>query len=147
MEFITRGFLKFVGSSYNNYNSGPGTQNNNNATNQYVNYGDHTGPGVVVNSPGHGPLWEAIADVGASHTAEQQYDRGSCLEGTRIELLGRIHRWRQAEGEPLCWLTGTAGVGKTAIAMTVAKACEEEGALVSSFFFFRLDNAIRGTAH
>ncbi|KAL0067535.1 hypothetical protein AAF712_005526 [Marasmius tenuissimus] len=30
-------------------------------------------------------------------------------------------------------------VGKTAIAMSAAKACEEEGLLVSSFFFFRSD--------
>ncbi|KAJ8095436.1 hypothetical protein PM082_023206 [Marasmius tenuissimus] len=37
------------------------------------------------------------------------------------------------------FVTGAAGVGKTAIAMTVAEACEEEDALVSSFFFFRSD--------
>ncbi|KAJ8080517.1 hypothetical protein PM082_017350 [Marasmius tenuissimus] len=35
-------------------------------------------------------------------------------------------------------LSGTAGVGKTAIAMTVAQACEEDG-LGASFFFFRSD--------
>ncbi|KAG7086913.1 hypothetical protein E1B28_002829 [Marasmius oreades] len=33
------------------------------------------------------PLWEAIADVGASHNSEQQVDRGRCLPGTRETVL------------------------------------------------------------
>ncbi|KAK1217365.1 hypothetical protein PQX77_019964 [Marasmius sp. AFHP31] len=90
----------------------------------------------------HKTLWEAVADVGASHTAEQQYERGECLEGTRVELRRIIHEWGQAggQGSPLCWLAGAAGVGKTAIAMSVAKALQQEGRLVSSFFFFRSDS-------
>ncbi|KAL0057011.1 hypothetical protein AAF712_016370, partial [Marasmius tenuissimus] len=89
----------------------------------------------------HKTLWDKIAGVGASHTAEQQYERGECLEDTRVELRKIIHEWAQARGEgsPLFWLTGAAGVGKTAIAMSVAKELEKEGALVSSFFFFRSD--------
>ncbi|KAJ8080341.1 hypothetical protein PM082_017174 [Marasmius tenuissimus] len=89
----------------------------------------------------HKTLWDAVAGVGATHTAEQQYERGECLEGTRVELREMIGEWGRAreQGSPLFWLTGTAGVGKTAIAMSAAKACEEEGLLVSSFFFFRSD--------
>ncbi|KAK1229239.1 hypothetical protein PQX77_007714 [Marasmius sp. AFHP31] len=90
----------------------------------------------------HRNLWDAIAGVGASHTAEEQYKRGECLPGTREEVLRRIiWEWIMAgrPGRPISWLTGTAGVGKTAIAMTIAKACEQEGLLVSSFFFFRPD--------
>ncbi|KAL0062418.1 hypothetical protein AAF712_010697 [Marasmius tenuissimus] len=120
-------------------NDGPGAQNNNN------------GPGtqnVFVNSFNKGAshphrnLWDAIAGVGASHNAEQQYERGECLPGTRKEVLWRIfEEWIRAgaQGCPISWLTGTAGVGKTAIAMTLAKACEREGLLASSFFFFRSD--------
>ncbi|KAK1233385.1 hypothetical protein PQX77_003458 [Marasmius sp. AFHP31] len=117
-----------------------------------INYGRdqnvHTGTGDlnvnnsvqnVVSNP-HEALWREVAAVGASHTSEQQYTRGSCLKGTREEALGDIHTWR-VSGEPslpICWLLGKAGVGKSVIAMTVAKACEEDG-LVASFFFFRSD--------
>ncbi|KAK1221353.1 hypothetical protein PQX77_015840 [Marasmius sp. AFHP31] len=90
----------------------------------------------------HRNLWDAIAGVGASHNAEQQYERGECLPGTREEVLRRIiWEWIMTggQGRPISWLTGTAGVGKTAIAMTLAKACEQEGLLASSFFFFRSD--------
>ncbi|KAK1234985.1 hypothetical protein PQX77_001798, partial [Marasmius sp. AFHP31] len=71
----------------------------------------------------------------------QQYERGECLPGTREKVIGNIWEWILSKGKelPICWLSGTAGVGKTAIAMTVAKAVEEEGRLVCSFFFFRSD--------
>ncbi|KAK1231692.1 hypothetical protein PQX77_005178 [Marasmius sp. AFHP31] len=85
-------------------------------------------------------LYDAVAGVGASHTSKQQFARGKCLEGTRRAALEEIHEWRLSSDptRPLCWLSGTAGVGKTAIAMTVAQACEKDG-LVASFFFFRSD--------
>ncbi|KAL0063377.1 hypothetical protein AAF712_009686, partial [Marasmius tenuissimus] len=86
-------------------------------------------------------LSDAVAGVGASHNAEQQYDRGECLPGTREKVLRIIREWILAKGNelPICWLSGTAGVGKTAIAITIAKGCEREDRLVSSFFFFRSD--------
>ncbi|KAK1221871.1 hypothetical protein PQX77_015310 [Marasmius sp. AFHP31] len=86
-------------------------------------------------------LRNKIADVGASHEARQQYTRGSCLEKTRQGALGNIRDWRSKKDQehPIYWLSGAAGVGKSAIAITVAKACEAEGTLVSSFFFFRSD--------
>ncbi|KAJ8073550.1 hypothetical protein PM082_011826 [Marasmius tenuissimus] len=128
--------------------AGPGQQNN--AITQNISYG---GGQMIVGevnnfmknfdttgSKPHKSLWDAIAGVGASHKAEQQFSRGECLEGTRVKALGMIHGWRSAKHQPLplCWLSGPAGVGKTAIAMTVAKSAEENG-LVTSFFFFRSD--------
>ncbi|KAG7100059.1 hypothetical protein E1B28_001844 [Marasmius oreades] len=85
-------------------------------------------------------LWEAIKDVGASHNSEQQADRGSCLAGTREAVLDLIRQWRVSgcQSSPVCWLSGAAGVGKSAIALTVAEECEKDG-LVASFFFFRSD--------
>ncbi|KAL0072849.1 hypothetical protein AAF712_000612 [Marasmius tenuissimus] len=85
-------------------------------------------------------LRRTVAAAGASHTAEQQYTRGSCLKGTREEAIEDIHTWRTSgdPSRPICWLFGKAGVGKSAIATTIAKACEEDG-LVASFFFFRSD--------
>ncbi|KAK1218930.1 hypothetical protein PQX77_018372 [Marasmius sp. AFHP31] len=88
----------------------------------------------------HKALWRSVAAVGASHTSEQQYSRGLCLKGTRKAALGDIHTWRVSGDSslPICWLVGKAGVGRSAIAMTVAKACEKDG-LVASFFFYRPD--------
>ncbi|KAJ8095509.1 hypothetical protein PM082_023279 [Marasmius tenuissimus] len=126
-----------------NRHNGSGTQNNYNANSQNVSHGRDQ-INLVFNTSGPNPyknLWSAIAGVGASHTAEQQYERGECLEGTRVELRRMIHGWGRAggEGSPLRWLTGAAGVGKTAIAISAAKDFQQEGALVSSFFFFRSD--------
>ncbi|KAL0570342.1 hypothetical protein V5O48_011622 [Marasmius crinis-equi] len=87
-------------------------------------------------------LWEEIKGVGASHRAEQQYARGECLEGTREEVLADIHGWRISRSgafPPILWLSGAAGIGKTSIAMSIAKSCEDDG-LVCSFFFFRTDS-------
>ncbi|KAJ8095405.1 hypothetical protein PM082_023175 [Marasmius tenuissimus] len=139
----------------NRHQTGPSSRNISCGRDQNVNYGgDQVIGGETYNVSGdyvrhcnasgpnpHKTLWDKVAGVGASHTAEQQYERGECLEDTRVELRKIIHEWAQARGEgsPLFWLTGAAGVGKTAIAMSVAKELEKEGALVSSFFFFRSD--------
>ncbi|KAK1216587.1 hypothetical protein PQX77_020779 [Marasmius sp. AFHP31] len=124
-----------------NYQSGSGLQNNNNAAGtqnvSFVNnFNTTVDPPLRLKT-----LWDAVAGIGASHDAEQQYSRGECLPGTREKVIGNIWEWIRSKGKelPICWLSGTAGVGKTAIAMTVAKAVEEEGRLVCSFFFFRSD--------
>ncbi|KAJ8082816.1 hypothetical protein PM082_008672 [Marasmius tenuissimus] len=86
-------------------------------------------------------LSNAIAGVGASHKAEHQFDRGQCLPGTREEALRSVYDWGSSNDQtsPVCWLSGPAGVGKSAIALTVAESYEIEGRLASSFFFFRSD--------
>ncbi|KAK1223414.1 hypothetical protein PQX77_013715 [Marasmius sp. AFHP31] len=133
-----------------NYNThtGSGHQNNNNAGTQNIHYGDHiVGEEVkfvnhynaTARNP-HKSLWDAIAGVGASHKAEQQFSRGECLPGTRETALEMVYDWRTAKRQPLpmCWLSGAAGVGKSAIAMSVARSAENDG-LVATFFFFRSD--------
>ncbi|KAJ8088928.1 hypothetical protein PM082_014175 [Marasmius tenuissimus] len=122
-----------------NQQTGSGFQNNNTATGtQNINFINSFNSAA---SHPHKTLWNSVAGIGASHTAEQQYERGECLKGTRRRTLKMIHDWRRGKGgdEPICLLSGAAGVGKSAIAMTVAKSCEEKGVLVSSFFFFRSD--------
>ncbi|KAJ8085044.1 hypothetical protein PM082_003822 [Marasmius tenuissimus] len=86
-------------------------------------------------------LLNAIAGVGASHKAEHQFDRGQCLPGTREEALRSVYDWGSSNDQtsPVCWLSGPAGVGKSAVALTVAESYEIEGRLASSFFFFRSD--------
>ncbi|KAK1224528.1 hypothetical protein PQX77_012564 [Marasmius sp. AFHP31] len=87
-------------------------------------------------------LLNAIAGVGASHKAEHQFERGQCLPGTRKEAIRSIYDWASSNDQscPICWLSGPAGVGKSAIALTVAESYEIEGRLASSFFFFRSDS-------
>ncbi|KAJ8076252.1 hypothetical protein PM082_000671 [Marasmius tenuissimus] len=128
--------------STQNTNSGRGTQINNNAAHQNVNYGE----GQVNNFNTTLPeplkrLWDAIAGVGASHKAEHQFARGACLEGTRKAVLEILREWGLIEDQllPICWLSGAAGVGKSSIALSIAKLYEGKGVLVSSFFFFRSD--------
>ncbi|KAJ8091666.1 hypothetical protein PM082_020901 [Marasmius tenuissimus] len=88
----------------------------------------------------HQALWNVVASVGASHDSEHQSRQGGCIKGTREVLLRIIYDWILGKVElPIFWLSGTVGTGKSAIAMTVAKRCEEEVRLVSSFFFSRND--------
>ncbi|KAG7094222.1 hypothetical protein E1B28_007829 [Marasmius oreades] len=89
----------------------------------------------------HKTLWDAIAGVGASYNSALQFDRGNCLPGTQKAVLRDIHEWSisGSDSPPICWLSGTAGVGKSAIALTVAKSCAENNRLAASFFFFRSD--------
>ncbi|KAK1215194.1 hypothetical protein PQX77_022211 [Marasmius sp. AFHP31] len=136
-----------------NTNTGLGSQNNNNHSGTQNNhYGDGrigqvSGGEVNLHFNTKGPkgfkrLSKAIAGVGASHKAEHQFSRGECLEGTRETACTAIHDWASAkepEALPICWLSGAAGVGKSAIALTIAKSLEDLGLLASSFFFFRSD--------
>src|ERR1700719_2121054 len=83
-----------------------------------------------------------------------------CLGGTREEVLDELYQWishgvehLSQEGiltssDHLCvmgtrqifWINGVAGSGKTIIAYTAAKFCEEKRMLAASFFCSR-DNA------
>lgn len=45
------------------------------------------------------------------------------------------------------WMYGPAGIGKTAIAQTVAKICAERERLASAFFFFRSDEGRNSAKH
>ncbi|KAK1215313.1 hypothetical protein PQX77_022082 [Marasmius sp. AFHP31] len=118
-----------------NVNNGPGPFVVNNAGRDVVNHYQTT----IHNPPGN--IWGMLSGIGASHKDEHQFGRGNCLPGTRTKALDKIHDWWSArqQDHPICWLSGAAGVGKSAIAMTVAQACEAEESLVSSFFFFRSD--------
>ncbi|KAK1215954.1 hypothetical protein PQX77_021424 [Marasmius sp. AFHP31] len=128
-----------MSTSIQNYQSSSGLQNNNNAAGTQ-NISVVNSFNTAVSHP-FKTLVDAVAGVGASHNAEQQHSRGECLPETREEVIRIIWEWILAKGKelPICWLSGTAGVGKTAIAITIAKKCEREGRLVSSFFFFRSD--------
>lgn len=44
------------------------------------------------------------------------------------------------DGLPICWLSGPAGSGKSAIAQSIAEKCKFENKLAASFFFSRGDS-------
>jgi hypothetical protein len=62
----------------------------------------------------------------------------TCLPKTRVDILKRITRWADGEGEQcIFWLNGLAGTGKSTIAHTAARDYFERGRLAASFLFSR----------
>jgi hypothetical protein len=88
-----------------------------------------------------------VAVKGAQYNSRERQPHPKCLQGTRVDLLKYIHGFLDdTEGNQLVWLHGTAGVGKSAVAFTVAermrglKVAEEtnvEKRLAGTFFFSR----------
>ncbi|KAH0826316.1 hypothetical protein J3R83DRAFT_5262 [Lanmaoa asiatica] len=64
----------------------------------------------------------------------------ACLPGTRFELLARLTEWVDSPNcdQHICWLSGLAGSGKSAVAQTVAdRYAAGQHRLAASFFFSR----------
>ncbi|KAG1741347.1 hypothetical protein EDB19DRAFT_1609691, partial [Suillus lakei] len=84
---------------------------------------------------------------GAQYNSRERQPHLKCLKGTREDLLKYIHGLLDdPKKSQLIWLHGTAGVGKSAVAFTVAermrnlKVTEEtnvEKRLAGTFFFSR----------
>jgi hypothetical protein len=61
-----------------------------------------------------------------------------CMTGTRREVIGHIIGWIDGHSDqPICWLYGAAGSGKSAISKTVAELCAGVNRLRASFFSIR----------
>ncbi|KAK7028071.1 hypothetical protein VNI00_015022 [Paramarasmius palmivorus] len=87
-------------------------------------------------------LWNEIANVGARHDSGARFPPPQCHEGTRTKIQESIIDWAKSnnpETKPLCWLSGPAGAGKSAIAQTIAEKTSK-GSLIASFFFWRGDS-------
>ncbi|KAG2744708.1 hypothetical protein P692DRAFT_201116541 [Suillus brevipes Sb2] len=94
--------------------------------------------------------WERLSQVavkGAEYDSRERRPHPKCLQGTRVDLLKYIHRsLDDREKSRLIWLHGTAGVGKSAVAFTVAETMRDmkvtedtrvEKRLAGTFFFSR----------
>ncbi|KAG7085482.1 hypothetical protein E1B28_003045 [Marasmius oreades] len=94
----------------------------------------------TVVSNGYRSLWDAIAGVGASHNSQLRFPPPRCHPKTREGVIDVLLEWIDSGSRdlPVCWLSGTAGVGKSAIAQTISEIHERDR-LVASFFFFRQD--------
>ncbi|KAL3475918.1 hypothetical protein BJX99DRAFT_258996 [Aspergillus californicus] len=88
----------------------------------------------------------------AAFNGYEEGPKSRCLKGTQLEILHKIQAWSEdPASEPLLWLQGMAGTGKSTIARTVASAFHErlsltthhplpdEVCLGASFFFSRTD--------
>ncbi|KAJ7797423.1 hypothetical protein B0H14DRAFT_57688, partial [Mycena olivaceomarginata] len=60
----------------------------------------------------------------------------ACLQGTRVELLGRIRNWALHSAERTLLLYGAAGTGKSAIVHTIARDLHLENLALVPFFAF-----------
>ena len=78
-----------------------------------------------------------MAGAASFDSYERQHDSG-CLPGTRIEILQKIDEWADGSSDqPIFWLSGFAGTGKSTIAHTVASRYSQKHRLAASFFFSR----------
>ncbi|KAJ7593660.1 hypothetical protein C8J56DRAFT_419023 [Mycena floridula] len=74
----------------------------------------------------------------AYNSYEREREKASvCAPRTRTKVLKQLNQWAQGHGEPVCWLSGPAGAGKSTIAHTVAQQCDENHCLAFSYFFSR----------
>ncbi|KAL8725458.1 MAG: hypothetical protein Q9166_007352 [cf. Caloplaca sp. 2 TL-2023] len=69
-----------------------------------------------------------------------------CIENTRVELLQRLHEWSVDHKQPLFWLSGMAGTGKSTIARTLAHRFKSEKILGGNFFFSRASGEANNAA-
>jgi len=104
-----------------------------------------------------GGAWQRLSQVavsGAEYDSAERLPHPKCLPGTRLKLLDHSYGFLDdTEKSQIVWVHGTAGVGKSALAFTVAermrnlKTDEEkdnEKRLAGTFFFSR-GNANRST--
>ncbi|KAF9030628.1 hypothetical protein BJ165DRAFT_1330548, partial [Panaeolus papilionaceus] len=65
-----------------------------------------------------------------------------CHPETRKALLQMLEDWARAleeDDNPICWLYGPGGIGKTAVAKSLGDLCTKAGTLAASFFFWKTD--------
>jgi hypothetical protein len=92
-------------------------------------------------------ILQKIISKNALHDGGARYPPPRCHPGTREKLLKTITDWINDPDTPfpVMWLYGPAGVGKSAIAQTIAEKCDHDKKLAASFFFLR-ESEDRGTA-
>jgi hypothetical protein len=76
---------------------------------------------------------------GAAHDSSARSPPPRCHPGTRLKLIARITAWFNGQGqqELVLWLTGPAGVGKSAVVQTFAEYLVKLKLLGASVFFSR----------
>ncbi|PPQ66803.1 hypothetical protein CVT26_009650 [Gymnopilus dilepis] len=75
----------------------------------------------------------------ARHDTGELAEPAKCHPDTRVAILTDLLDWAQAitYNYPVKWMTGSAGVGKTAIARSIAEILKRRNLLLADFFFWR----------
>ncbi|KAF8887983.1 hypothetical protein CPB84DRAFT_1646440, partial [Gymnopilus junonius] len=75
----------------------------------------------------------------ARHDSGELSDPAKCHPETRVAILTHLEEWAEGStyNNPIKWITGSAGVGKTAIMRTIAEILERRQLLLADFFFWR----------
>ncbi|KAF8637463.1 hypothetical protein AX16_010791 [Volvariella volvacea WC 439] len=88
----------------------------------------------------------------AMHTGKVRADPLECAPNTRQAILEDITLWIEDNGRKryILWLRGPAGIGKSAIAKTIAGRLDQRNSkakVAGSFFFFRGDSQRNSLSH
>ncbi|KLO13563.1 hypothetical protein SCHPADRAFT_852271 [Schizopora paradoxa] len=91
-------------------------------------------------------IWTTVLSIDYKLTLEKlnpaegaKYDPDNvCLTGTRVDLLERIRAWVASDQDPVLWVHGAAGMGKSSVATSVAV---QMGDMVRGYFFCKRDKA------
>ncbi|KAJ7593688.1 hypothetical protein C8J56DRAFT_1160491 [Mycena floridula] len=123
--------VDLIGNSFGTVGGDVGSHNTSHNVGQ--NYG-------TINN--HAPVTRRLKDFARHDTAYNSLEReceeaSVCAPETRKEVLKRLDQWAQGHSEPVCWLSGPAGAGKSTIAHTVAQKCDKNHCLAFSYFFSR----------
>ncbi|KAJ7572523.1 hypothetical protein C8J56DRAFT_597380 [Mycena floridula] len=76
-------------------------------------------------------------DAGYNSHEREREEASGCAPETRKDVLAELDKWAQGDGDPVCWLYGPAGAGKSTIAHSVALDCDKKKCLGFSYFFSR----------
>ncbi|KXN84177.1 hypothetical protein AN958_12913 [Leucoagaricus sp. SymC.cos] len=79
---------------------------------------------------------------GVDIDSSERYPPPRCHPGTRAPLTTQIVDWLEDDHREhdIFWLHGPAGVGKSAVAQSIAEHANENGQLGAAFFFSRTNN-------
>ncbi|PCD25239.1 hypothetical protein AU210_014347 [Fusarium oxysporum f. sp. radicis-cucumerinum] len=74
----------------------------------------------------------------ARYDSEDVQESPRCEPGTRVRLLEAIERWAErGSDQPVFWLVGPAGTGKSTIARSIVHTFDKDKRLVAGYFFKR----------
>ncbi|KAL6790047.1 WD40-repeat-containing domain protein [Trichoderma sp. SZMC 28012] len=83
----------------------------------------------------------------ARYDSADVQDSPKCESGTRVHIQETVIQWANKDSaEPLFWLSGPAGTGKSTIARTIADVLNGEDRLVAGYFFKRGQQGRNSTA-
>ena len=92
--------------------------------------------GKIYDSSASRDLYKLTKVRGATMHSQAQARKPRCLQGTQARILQRIYHWAANPNDrAIFWLNGKAGMGKSAIARTVAHTLFIQKQLAASFFF------------